>query len=294
MVVSMYLLLRRFIATCLFAGSLALLADDRSAPFEDGQLHYTVDGRGPGDLILIHGWTCNASFWRLQIPELAKQYRVISIDLPGHGSSDAPAGVDYTIEHFAAGVEAVMRHAGVERAALFGHSMGLPVAMKVLQDRPEAVVAIVAVDGPIWKFQRKTVPQWLKDMQRDYKTVAGNFIESMFTAQTPLFTRAEIKRKMLLTPPHVGLSAMLVMGASDVWLRGAATVPVLAVMAGAKSNGADGRKALHYEMFRNLQYEVWPEAGHFLMMEQPARFNRLALDFLHSVSALHTVPSVTN
>lgn len=285
--------LSRTAALCLLAAALAL-GDDRSAPFLGGQLHYTVDGHGSADLILIHGWTCNASFWRLQIPELAKQYRVISIDLPGHGSSDAPSGVDYTIEHFADGVDAVMRHAGVERAALVGHSMGLPVAMKVLQNRPEVVLAIVAVDGPIWKFQRKTVPQWLKDMQRDYKTVAGNFIESMFTAQTPLFTRAEIKRKMLLTPAHVGLSAMIVMGASDVWLRGATAVPALAVMAGRKGTGADGRRALHAEVFRNLRYEVWPEAGHFLMLEQPVRFNQLVLDFLHTVSALHTTTNTSN
>ncbi|BDC51702.1 carboxylesterase [Bryobacterales bacterium F-183] len=277
----------------LFATSLAQ-AEDRSAPFQGGQLHYTVDGHGSSDLILIHGWTCNASFWRLQIPELSKHYRVISIDLPGHGASDAPASTSYTIEHFAEGVDAVMRHAAVERAALFGHSMGLPVAMKVLQNRPDAVLAIVAVDGPIWKFQRRTVPQWLKDMQRDYKTVAGNFIESMFTSQTPLFVRAEIKRKMLLTPPHVGLSAMIVMGASDVWLRGATTVPVLALMAGRKSGGADGRKSLHSEVFRNLRYEVWQEAGHFLMMEQPERFNRAVLDFLHTVSALHSQPSASN
>lgn len=290
----MYLRFAAATAFCLLAACPAF-GEDRSAPFQGGQVHYTVDGHGSADLILIHGWTCNASFWRLQIPELSKQYRVISIDLPGHGSSDAPSGVDYTIEYFADGVEAVMRHAGVERAALFGHSMGLPVAMRVLRNRPETVLAIVAVDGPIWKVQRKIVPPWLKEMQRDYKTVAGNFIDSMFTSQTPLFTRAEIKRKMLLTAPHVGLSAMIVMGASDVWLRGGATaVPTLAVMAGRKSPGADGRKALHSEVFRNLRYEVWQEAGHFLMMEQPDRFNRMALDFLHSVSALHTTASTTN
>lgn len=272
--------------------SLALLASDHFVDFQKAdvhytKVHYTVDGAATNaeTIVQIHGWTCNTTFFRMQTPEFARQYRVITIDLPGHGRSDAPKGIDYTIEHFAAAVTDVLRHAGVEKAVLIGHSMGVPVAMKVLQDNPTIVTGIVAIDGPVWKVRRTTAPTWQREMERNYKSVATRFIESMFVFTTPIFLKAEIRRKMLATPEHVGLNALVVMGDSDVYLKGPAKVPVLAVMAGKRAN--DDRKQLHQEVFANLRYDVWEEAGHFLMMEQPDRFNKLVLEF---VGRLHTVP----
>ena len=92
--------------------SLALLASDRFIDFQNSKIHYTVDGpeKSAVTIVQIHGWTCNATFFRLQTPVFARQYRVISIDLPGHGRSDAPKDVEYTIEHFGDAVTQVLRH----------------------------------------------------------------------------------------------------------------------------------------------------------------------------------------
>lgn len=272
----------------------SLLASDVFADQPDGtRIHYLSEGEGPAAIIQIHGWACNATFWRMQSPAFAKErYRVISIDLPGHGQSSAPPGVDYTIEHFANAVTAVIKHAGVERAVVIGHSMGSPVGLKAMQDNPSVIHALVAVDGPIWKVKRTTTPPWLLEMKRDYRKSASGFIDSMFVDRTPLFLRAEIKRKMLLTEPHVGLSALMVMGNSDVFLKPAAAKPVLAIMAGRRPR--DGRKQQHQEVFRNLRYDLWEEAGHFLMMEQPERFNRQVLEFLQTIPELHTGMQIEN
>jgi len=266
--------------------------EERFADLNGAKIHYTSYGEGTSAVVLIHGWACNASFWRLQTPALAEAYRVIAVDLPGHGQSDAPEKTDYTIEHFADGVLAALKHAGVERAVLAGHSMGVPVAARVWRRNPMMVQGLIAVDGPIWKVQRTPstpASKTVKDMQRDYRPNASNLIESMFVNNTPLFLRAEIKRKMLLTPIHVGLNALEVMGQSDVWIKGGAIrTPVLAITATRRTRGVDDRKRLHQEVFPNLQhFELWGEAGHFLMMEQPARFNRTVLDFL-----LHNVPGL--
>jgi pimeloyl-ACP methyl ester carboxylesterase len=269
--------------------ALALLASDHFIDFKDGaKIHYTSDGPAMGPAIVqIHGWTCNATFFRMQTAEFAKHYRVISVDLPGHGRSDAPRGVSYTIEHFAEAVSAVIKHAGVDKAVIIGHSMGVPVAVKAAQDNPTVATGIVAIDGPVWTTPRKPqqpVSPWMRDLERNYKSVATKYIETMFVFTTPIFLKAEIRRKMLLTPPHVGVNAMIVMGESDVYLRGKTKLPVLAVMAGRRTN--DDRRAAHQDAFPNLRYEVWEEAGHFLMMEQPDRFNRLVLDF---IAPFHTV-----
>src|SRR5262245_60780291 len=81
------------------------------------RIHYETYGEGRAALVLIHGWSCNVDYWRNQIPDFAKQRRVIAIDLPGHGKSDKPE-IAYTMDLFARAVDAVLRDAGVERAVL--------------------------------------------------------------------------------------------------------------------------------------------------------------------------------
>jgi pimeloyl-ACP methyl ester carboxylesterase len=48
-------------------------------------VHYSTAGLGTTSLIFVHGWTCDESTWMRQVPEVARTYRVVTIDLPGHG-----------------------------------------------------------------------------------------------------------------------------------------------------------------------------------------------------------------
>ncbi len=57
---------------------------------EDGvRISYTSEGHGEPAIVFIHGWTCDHTHWRFQVPEFRKSFRVIAIDLPGHGASGA-------------------------------------------------------------------------------------------------------------------------------------------------------------------------------------------------------------
>src|ERR1700752_2619966 len=64
-----------------------LQSESRFAKLEGARVHYVNYGKGDEALVLIHGWTQNVDSWRDQIPDFAKHYRVIAIDLPGHGQS---------------------------------------------------------------------------------------------------------------------------------------------------------------------------------------------------------------
>src|SRR3954471_24631647 len=98
----------------------------RLAFLDDTRVRYRSYGKGPKALVLVHGWTCDLSFWDRNIPALSAQYRVIAMDLPGHGGSDDPK-VEYTPQFFARGVDVVLRDAKVSSALLIGHNMGAPV-----------------------------------------------------------------------------------------------------------------------------------------------------------------------
>jgi len=244
-----------------------------------------VEGNGPFALVLIHGWTCSAAFWRQQSTDFSRTYRVISIDLPGHGKSDKPKTVDYTVPLFAQAVDAVMRDANVTRAIIAGHSMGVPVAMQAIVDHPERFAGFIAVDGAVWRFKgpRTRPSPYAQRLRTDYIGAALSNIESMFASATPPELRDEIRERMLLTPGYVAASAMEHLSESDVWTHMPAEVPTLVIVGGKQNN--DDRRALYQEYFPHLQFELWEEAGHFLMMEQPARFNQLVMDFAQKISA---------
>src|SRR5215472_15766918 len=116
------------------------------APFGTNKVHYLTAGKGQAVIVFVHGWACNASFWREQVPAFADKARLILIDLPGHGQSDKPHA-DYTMDFFASSVLAVLRHEHIAQAVLIGHSMGVSVICRVHSQAPESVAALLDVDG---------------------------------------------------------------------------------------------------------------------------------------------------
>ncbi len=242
-------------------------------------MRYLTEGKGSTAIVLIHGWTCSAAFWRAQSTEFSREYRVISIDLPGHGKSDKPKDVDYSVPLFAEAIDAVMRDAQVNKAIIAGHSMGVPVAMQAILDHPERFIGFVAVDGAVWRFKgpRAGPSPYAQRLRTNYFGAAAPNIEAMFAPATPPELRDEIRERMLLTPGYVAASAMEKLSESDVWAHMPTQIPTLVIVGGKQNR--DDRRALYQEYFPNLQFELWEEAGHFLMMEQPARFNQLVMDF---------------
>lgn len=91
------------------------------------RLHVEVFGSETAPtLVLLHGWTCALRFWHPQIVELSRDFRVVALDLRGHGASRPPRGGAFTSDALADDLSAVLTAclpAG-ERAVLVGHSMG--------------------------------------------------------------------------------------------------------------------------------------------------------------------------
>src|SRR6185295_5117519 len=135
-----------------------LLAIPVSAPFSapafaaavDGaKIHWTSQGSGKQAVILVHGWTCDETSWDFQVPALSRKYRVITLDLPGHGKSDPPKDGKFSMAVFVHAVEAVRAEAKIDKAVLVGHSMGTPVIREYAHLYPQHVTGLVPVDGVV-------------------------------------------------------------------------------------------------------------------------------------------------
>ncbi|HLL75537.1 MAG TPA: alpha/beta fold hydrolase [Pyrinomonadaceae bacterium] len=254
----------------------------RFAQFDGMRVHYEDAGRGDEALVFVHGWTCDATFWRLQAPAFAGRARVISVDLPGHGRSDKPEGRAYTMQLFARSVEAVMRDAGVRRAVLVGHSMGTPVVREFYRLFPPKARALVFVDGAIRGFAPKEVveKQMLAPLRSEkYGAMMQAMAGGMLGQQMPASLRDDLKARMAGTPQHVALAAGEGMTDEALWKPDPVKVPVLAIFAKSPFWPADNEQ-FYRSVIPDLDYRVWDGVGHFLMLERPQEFNDALAAFL--------------
>jgi pimeloyl-ACP methyl ester carboxylesterase len=248
-----------------------------TALVEGRKVHYSSFGKGHKVLVLIHGWTCDETFWGSNVPGLSKQYRVLTVDLPGHGQSDlAP---EYSMDSFADAVSAVMTAAKVKRATLVGHSMGGPVLLAFARRHREQATALVAVDAAFSDPQSaaRSQAKGRSFLGPDALTAREAIVRHMFSPATMPATREHILRVMLAVPEDVADGAIHGMRDPEFWREDRIDLPFLEIAAGSsayiKLPALRGR-------FPRAQLMRIHGTGHFLMMEKPLVFNRTLLAWL--------------
>jgi pimeloyl-ACP methyl ester carboxylesterase len=264
-----------------YLASLFLLAASLSAATVDGiKLHSAATGKGTKTVILVHGWTCDDTTWESQVPALSKQYRVITLDLPGHGKSGSPADGKLSMDLFARAIEAVRSEAGADRVVLVGHSMGTPVVVQYARLYPQHVGAMVFVDGLVTTVAtgRGGGPPSASQMGGpDGKKAREGMIRGMFSASTTPAMQQHILSMMLGAPEATAVGAMNATLDPAIWKGDVFTQPVLGLYADKSALGNRDYMKTH---FPNMEYHEIAGTGHFLMLEKPDEFNRLLLGFL--------------
>lgn len=108
---------------------------DHNFRFGNGNIHYSDQGSG-NVIVLLHGYLETSQIWNRFAARLAKSYRVLSVDLPGHGSSDI-FGQVHTMEFIAEVLYALVKSLDISKIFLTGHSLGGYVALAFTKLYPE-------------------------------------------------------------------------------------------------------------------------------------------------------------
>lgn len=249
----------------------------------------TDDGRDAPTVLLVHGWTCDSHDWIWQIPVLAQQFRVITVDLPGHGRSTGtpqrwgPSGL-------AGDLAELLGETGAGPVVAVGHSYGAAISLALAVEHPGTVRALVALD-PAFGFDDTEVSQMAQlaaalREHPDANLVAGA-IAALDLPTTPAALRCWHQRRALATPidAAVGMGADLALSAAafhaeapESYLR-RRPCPMLTVCANpARARGADGGG------HPGDQVVIWSDVGHWLHQERPEDTNALLVRWI----AAHT------
>lgn len=240
-------------------------------------VNYTKNGRGKEVIVFIHGLSGNKYEWLKYNEYLCSKARIIMIDLPGHGESDAP-DIDYTMDFLAKAVYAVMMEAGAGDAILVTHSMGLAVARQLIFHNPGLVKKLINLEGGVFQypgdegFAGFILGLFASPYPPDF--VYQGFISSVFSAFTPEEAQAEILENIVEFPKNVFYSLWYELLREDIWVIQPWDTPMLSVY--ATWGNYDKVVALHGE----YPFVVLEGAGHLIHLDFPNEINELIDEFV--------------
>jgi pimeloyl-ACP methyl ester carboxylesterase len=246
-------------------------------------LAYDDIGRGYPPLIFVHGAACNRRFWNQQLRRFSSAHRVITVDLRGHGESDAPLE-RYMVRLFAEDLASTSTQVGVESSVVIGHSLGGLVALDFASAYPDRLAAAVLIDSPLLPGgNRAEVVRGLVAGLRgpDPDVALRAYFANLFGPYDNAATRLWILDQAVMTEPHV--TSSLWEESLDSWddeaaLR-ACRVPVLYIDAGTPN--ADLARAV--ELCPGLMIARTIGSGHFSPLMVPEQVNAVLACFLRLV-----------
>ncbi|SDJ56310.1 alpha/beta fold hydrolase [Chryseobacterium jejuense] len=247
---------------------------EKYAVSSDGQkIHYKESGNGNTAIMLIHGWLGNSEWWTDQQKYFAPHYRVIQIDLAGHGKSDS-SRKDWTSSRYADDIKAVTDTIDSQEIILVGHSMSGAYVLEASLKIPN-VKALVLIDTLKDLDESFTEEQAEEIMfthyRKDFKYAVENFLpQYLFAEQTPAAVKERLQYEFLQNEPEKAIHVLQPLYKTD--FRGFAEqvqIPVIAINSDASpTNLETNRKYL-----KNYDYVTITGVGHYPMLEKPEEFN---------------------
>ena len=243
-------------------------------------LVYSVAGKGEPALLFIHGGMADRSFYEPQLKALSGRWRVIALDLAGHGESSANR-TTWGIPEFGKDVKAVADAEGLKRVIVFGNSLGGPVAVEAALLLPGRAIGVVGIDTFQDLGQPRTPEREREEaaffrtraeaFRADYPAAMREMVKMLFHRDADAALMADVERRMLKTPASVASATLagLVGYQQDEAVR-RLVVPLRAINGDLYPTDAKAARTVKPDFDVILMKHM----GHYPMLERPDEFNR--------------------
>jgi pimeloyl-ACP methyl ester carboxylesterase len=260
---------------------------------ETARIHYMEAGSGE-PLILVHTIGQSLYTWRNVFFRLSEHYRVIAVDLLGHGYSDRPGNFDYTIESHSFALTAFMDALGIDSAHFVGYSMGSLYVLDIAERHPERVgkmilispggltpempLAVRMLDSSLFGalasrlYSMRTVEKLLEECFFDLTSITPEVIQEYYHPASDGEARRAIRRSLYHFDHEDVVSKLrdiengvLILWASD-----------------DKWHGSEMGDFFHAAL-PNSQLAVIRNAGHLLHEEKPDKLIASVMEYVPAV-----------
>lgn len=263
---------------------------------DNTKIYYEVQGEGK-PIVFTHGWTCNHGFFKKQVPELSKRYKIITYDLRGHGDSERPEN-GLTMERLAKDLKNLIDHLELKDVTVAGWSMGTTIILEyVRQFGCENLSNVCFIDmtpkviadsqwesmGLFGNFTHADNLNHIANVAGDWPKVIESFVPSLFAS-----SGCRIKEDMdwvfeqvRKNTPHVVVDCWASMSNQDYREElKKITVPCL-ITRGEESIFCTAKTTKYMEEVIPKGKAIdYPKCGHILFMEEPEMFNKDLMEFV--------------
>lgn len=261
----------------------------------DIPIAYIETGQGNKTLLLVHGLASNAGFWRYTIPELAKNYKVIAIDLPGYGKS-AKGDYSYSMDFYAEEIQKFLKAKNLDKVSFVGHSMGGQIGITFALKYPELLDKLVLASPAGVESFKAGEAKWLRNVFRIDEIIASGE-EIVRTNLNRNFYRWDDKYEWMVEErirmaknPEMPAFAHAVIQSVGAMLDGPTSnkldkVKTESLIIYGENDGLIPNPFLHpgytadvflraKEAMPDVQLVEIPKCGHLLQIEKPEEFSK--------------------
>lgn len=241
---------------------------------KDGlQIAYSQYGTGADLMVFVHGWSCDQSYWDNQIEYFSSDYKVVTIDLGGHGKSGTNRD-NWTIASAGDDVVSVIELFEYENLFMVGHSMGGMVILDAATKINTPNLRLYLVDllkYKWWPMPEDNFEKFIEPFREDFQAQTKKFVGSMFKNGTDSLLVNSIANDMSEASPEIAIPIL-----KDLWLSDFDQTISILKNRGTKTTliNSDYGRTKEDEL-KELGFDISyiTGTGHFIMIESPNVFN---------------------
>lgn len=254
-------------------------------------LNWHFHSQGKGEAVLfLHGWSFDESVWSKQIDNLISKYRVITLDLPGHGQSNYKSNIDIIKE-----IKFIAEELGLKSINLIGHSLGGFLLLQLALKYPELIKKLVLIGTPAKFVESKEYSYGLKKSEinklrnfltKDYPNILLVFMRWLFTKdehdQEDFRSIWEKLTKERAWPQKEAMADFLFIIEKEDIRKQLSSINIPTLIICGTSDPICPVESIDYlnKQIKDSRVELFLGCGHLPFLTQPKRFNKLVEEFL--------------
>ncbi|MBF6596954.1 MAG: alpha/beta hydrolase [Fermentimonas sp.] len=238
-------------------------------------IHYTETGKGNTAIVFVHGWLGNTNWWNSQEAFLKDRYKIVKIDLGGHGKSDKTR-LNWTSKQYSDDLITVINQINASEVILVGHSMSGAFVTEAAVDLPK-VKAIILVDT-LKDLDDTFDPEQAEEFmfshyRKDFKSAVENILPLyLFVDETPITIKNQLQKEFLQQDAELAIKALKPLYEMDIRkIAKLMDIPVRAINSDSQPTEIENNR----KYFKNYDYRIITGTGHYPMLEKPEEFNKI-------------------
>ena len=248
------------------------------------ELDYDVTGHGEA-LLLLHGLGSTKKDWENQVPYFSKEFKVVTVDLRGHGETTCPSS-DYGVDLMVSDVKGLLDYLEIDKVIPVGFSMGGAVAFQLAYDYPDLINKLVIVNsGPDFNDMGTTGEQMLRTRTKMLKEqglnpLAEQIAFNMFPEPGQEALRKEFEQRCKENDLNAYYHSFVTL---MQWGMGERIKDIKAktlVITSDMDYTPVAFKSNYVKNMNDATLEIIKNSRHGVVMDQPDQFNKVLYKFL--------------